>query len=317
MVFTGQQTDWYFLNNIQDNYIKEVTNQSENVVGILNKNYSAFVINDIDFSDYRPLKTLFGPLEIVVPYDNLLGQSIDGFETETSLLATTELNSSRNAIFDGEGIWKWRAQSFIETKDYNEFDNFFGKVIQYLSSNKRRSRLEVSYKNFYYNNKPIRISAQYFDKNFVFNSNANLSILVTNTGSKQSFEYPLLLKRNYYEIDLNNLKAGEYVFRVSVNDEIKLTRNGTFTILDFNVEQQFLNPDVTKLSRLATNTKGKSFFISDSFSLIDTLIKDDNFKQVEISKEKIEPLIEWIYLLGLIILSLSIEWFLRKYNGLI
>ena len=317
LVFTGQQTDWYFLNNIQDNYIKEVTNQSENVVGILNKNYSAFVINDIDFSDYRPLKTLFGPLEIVVPYDNLLGQSIDGFETETSLLATTELNGSRNAIFDGEGIWKWRAQSFIESKDYNEFDNFFGKVIQYLSSNKRRSRLEVSYKNFYYNNKPIRISAQYFDKNFVFNSNANLSILVTNTGSKQSFEYPLLLKRNYYEIDLNNLKAGEYVFRVSVNDEIKLTRNGTFTILDFNVEQQFLNPDVTKLSRLATNTKGKSFFISDSFSLIDTLIKDDNFKQVEISKEKIEPLIEWTYLLGLIILSLSIEWFLRKYNGLI
>ena len=33
--------------------------------------------------------------------------------------------------------------------------------------------------------------------------------------------------------------------------------------------------------------------------------------------QKIEPLIEWRYLLGLIILSLSIEWFLRKYNGLI
>ena len=127
LVFTGQQTDWYFLNNIQNNYIKEVTNQSENVVGILNKNYGAFVINDIDFSDYRPLKTLFGPLEIVVPYDNLLGQSIDGFETETSLLATTELNGSRNAIFDGEGIWKWRAQSFIESKNYNEFDIFLEK----------------------------------------------------------------------------------------------------------------------------------------------------------------------------------------------
>ena len=317
LVFTGQQTDWYFLNNIQNNYIKEVTNQSENVVGILNKNYGAFVINDIDFSDYRPLKTLFGPLEIVVPYDNLLGQSIDGFETETSLLATTELNGSRNAIFDGEGIWKWRAQSFIESKNYNEFDIFFGKVIQYLASNKRRSRLEVSYENFYYNNKPIHISAQYFDKNFVFNSNANLSILITDTDSKQSFEYPLLLNENYYEIDLSNLKAGEYIFKVSVNDEIILAKNGAFTILDFNVEQQFLNPDVTKLSRLATNTKGKDFFILDSFLLIDTLIKDDRFKQVEISKEKIEPLIEWRYLLGLIILSLSIEWFLRKYNGLI
>jgi hypothetical protein len=317
LVFTGQQTDWYFLNSIQDNYIKEVTNQSENVVGILNQNYGAFAIDDIDFSDYRPLNTLFGALEIVVPYDNILRQSIDGFETETPLLATTEVNGSRNAIFDGEGIWKWRAQSFIESKDNNEFDDFFGKVIQYLASNKRRSRLEVSYENFYYNNNAILISAQYFDKNFVFNSNANLSILVTNSDSKQSSEYPLLLKRNYYEIDLSNLEAGEYVFKVSVNDEIVLIRNGAFTILDFNVEQQFLNADVTKLSRVATNTGGKNYFISDALSLIDSLIRDDTFKQIEKSEEKIEPLIEWIYLLGLIILSLSTEWFLRKYNGLI
>ena len=141
-----------------------------------------------------------------------------------------------------------------------------------MASNKRRSRLEVSYENFYYNNKSIQISAQYFDKNFVFNSNANLSILITDSDSKQSFEYPLLLNENYYEIDLSNLKAGEYVFKVSVNDEIILTKNGAFTILDFNVEQQFLNPDVTKLSRLATNTKGKDFFILDSFLLIDTCL---------------------------------------------
>ena len=188
LVFTGEQTDWYFLNSIQNNYIKEVTNQSENVVGILNQNYGAFAIDELDFSDYRPLITLFGALEILVPHDNLLRQSIDGFETEAPLLATTEINGTRNAIFDGEGIWKWRAQSFIESKDYKEFDNFFGKVIQYLASNKRRSRLEVSYEIFYYNNNAIRISAQYFDKNFVFNSNANLSILVKNKDTKQSSE---------------------------------------------------------------------------------------------------------------------------------
>ena len=316
-VFTGLQTDWYFLNSIQNNYNKEVTNQSENVVGILNPNYDAFAIDDIDFSDYRPLKTLFGELEILAPFDNVLEQSIDGFETETSLLSTIEINGTRSAIFDGEGIWKWRAQSFIESKDYKEFDDFFGKIIQYLASNKRRSRLEVSYENFYYNNNAIRISSQYFDKNFVFNSNANLSILVTNSDTGVRSEYPLLLKRNFYEIDLSNLEAGEYVFKVSVNDEIVLTRNGAFTILDFNVEQQFLNADITKLSRVATNTDGKNYFIADVSSLINSLIEDDTFKQVQKSEEKIEPLIEWIYLLGLIILSLTLEWFLRKYNGLI
>ena len=143
MVFTGEQTDWYFLNSIQDNYIKEVTNQSENVVGILNQNYGAFAIDELDFSDYRPLITLFGTLEILVPHDIILRQSIDEFETETPLLATTEINGTRNAIFDGEGIWKWRAQSFIESKDYKEFDNFFGKVIQYLASNKKLSLIHI------------------------------------------------------------------------------------------------------------------------------------------------------------------------------
>lgn len=316
LIFTGLQTDWNFLNSIQDSYRKDATNQSENVVGVLNPNYGAFAIDDIDFSEYRPLKTLFGELELLAPSDYILGQSIDGFETETPLLATVEINELRNAIFDGEGIWKWRAQSYIDTKDFKEFDNFIGKLIQFLASNKRRSRLEVSYENFYYNNNNIQISAQYFDKNFVFNSQASLSIVVTNVDTKVNSEFPMLLKRNFYEIDLNSLDAGEYSFKVSVNDEIVLSRNGAFTILDFNVEQQFLNADVTKLSRVATHTKGKHYFISEASKLVDSLIEDDNYKQIQKSEEKIEPLIEWKFLLGLIVISLTLEWFLRKYNGL-
>ncbi len=316
LVFTGLQTDWYFLNNAQIYYAKDVTNQSEDVIGILNPNYGVFTINDIDFSDYRPLKSLFGELEILAPSDIILKQNIDGFDTETSLLSTIQVNGNRNAIWDGEGIWKWRAQSYIDISEFKGFDDFFGKLIQYLASNKRRSRLEVSYENFYYNNNSIRISAQYFDKNFVFNSNASLNILVTNKTTKELFNFPLLLKRNFYEIDLSNLESGEYTFKVLVEDDIILSRNGAFTILDFDVEQQFLNSNVTKLSRIATDSKGKEYFISEASLLIEELIKDKNYKQIQKSEEKIEPLIEWKFLLCLIVLSLTIEWFLRKYNGL-
>lgn len=317
LLFTGLQTDWYFLNSVQTKYNKEVTNQSENIVGVLNANYSAYGIDEIDFSEYRPLKTLFGELNILVANDFILEQSIDGFETETPLLATIEDNGNRSAIFDGEGIWKWRAQSYLESNDNMAFDDFFGKLIQYLASNKLRSRLEVTHENFYYNNGAIKISAQYFDKNFVFNSSANLSIIVTNSETNISSEFPLLLKRNLYEVDLSSLEAGKYAFKVSVNDEVVLTRNGTFSILDFNVEQQFLNADVTKLSRIATHTEGKAYFIYEASSLINSLIEDENFKQIQKSEEKIKPLIDWKYLLGLIVISLTIEWFLRKYNGLI
>jgi hypothetical protein len=176
--------------------------------------------------------------------------------------------------------------------------------------------LEVSNETFYYNNKSIKISAQYFDKNFVFDSRASLLISVTNKETKVKKEIPLLLKSNFYEVDLNNLEAGEYIYKVSVNGNT-VSRSGNFTILNFNVEQQFLNADVTKLSSVATNTNGKAYFISDQEKLITTLLKDDAFQKIQKSEQKIVPLIDWKYLLGLIVLSLSMEWFLRKYNGLI
>ncbi|MFK5982709.1 MAG: VWA domain-containing protein [Flavobacteriaceae bacterium] len=314
--FTGLETDWNFLNTIQSNFRKEVINQTENVLGILNTNYGSFAIDDIGFSNYRPLRTLFGELEILVPNEFILEQSIDGYTTESALFATTEINGKRDAIFDGEGVWRWRAQSYLENNSFEEFDNFIGKTVQYLASNKRRSRLEVSNESFYYNNKPIKISAQYFDKNFVFDSRSSLLISVTNTKTNSKKEFPLLLKSNFYEVDLNNLEARNYSYKVSVNGEA-VSRSGNFTILNFNVEQQFLNADVTKLSKVATNTNGKAYYISEATTLINDLIENNTFQKIQKSKQKVVPLIDWKYLLGLIILSLSIEWFLRKYNGLI
>ncbi len=316
LTFTGLQTDWNFLNFSQDNFRKEVTNQTEDVESSLNINYGTFAIEDIGFSDFRPLKTLFGELEIIVPNEIILEQIIDGFSTETPLLATTELNGSKNAIFDGEGFWRWRAQSFLTGDSFEDFDNFIGKLVQYLASNERRSRLEVSSETFYYNNNPIRISAQYFDKSFVFDSRVSLFIKVTNNETNISNEFPMLLKNNFFEVDLKSLEAGEYQFSVFAKDE-GVSRSGSFTILDFNVEQQFLNADVTKLNRVATNTNGKAYFISESNSLISDLLEDDSFQSIQKREQKIVPLIDWKYLLGLIVITLSLEWFLRKYNGLI
>lgn len=117
-------------------------------------------------------------------------------------------------------------------------------------------------------------------------------------------------------MDLNSLVAGEYKFTVSTADE-SIKSSGDFTILDFNVEQQFLNANVSKLNRVAVNTSGKAYFASQSDALIELLIADTNYQNIERSEQKVVPLIDWKYLLALIILALVSEWFIRKYNGLI
>lgn len=313
---TGLQTDWSFLNDIQSNFSKTKSSQIDYVTAINNPNYGSFAIDEVGFDQFRPLKTFFGDLEIEVPYETILSQSIDGFSTENSLIATMEFNGTRSAIWDGEGFWKWRAEAFLASENFLDFDNFMGKIIQYLASSKSRSRLEVTSESFYYKNNLIRITAQYFDQNFVFNPRASLSISVVNSESQQQLILPMLLKNNFFEIDLNTLASGEYDFEIAINGE-PIRRSGSFTILDYNVEQQFLNADVTKLQAVATHTNGKAFFITDVESLVNNLIQDTRYKTIQKSELKSLPLIDWKYLLALIVFSLSAEWFIRKYNGLI
>ncbi len=315
-IISGTKTDWSFLNNAQAVFQKEITGQREDASAALNINYGAFAMEDIGFSNFPPLPTLFGALQITVPHEVILSQTVSGFNTENALLATAEINGKRDAIWDAEELWKWRAQSYLQQNNFQEFDDFVGKLVQYLASNKRRSRLEVSNESFYYNNSPIKISAQYFDKNYVFDPRASLTISVVEQQSKQRTVFPMLLKNNFYEVDVNSLPAGEYAYTVAVGDEA-IARTGSFTILDFNVEQQFGNANVAKLNRVATNTKGTAFFPSQIEDLITTLLNDDRFQSIQKSEQKIVPLVDWKYLLALIVLFLTAEWFIRKYNGLI
>ncbi|MDC8004045.1 VWA domain-containing protein [Aureisphaera galaxeae] len=314
--FTGAETDWNFLNNVQDNFRKDATGETENISGQLNPNYGAFALDDLGFEDFPPLLAEFGDLSILVPHEVILQQSINGFSTGSPLFASVDNNGVRDAIWDAQGLWKWRAQSYLGDSSFEDFDDFIGRMVQYLASNKRRSRLEVTSETFYYNNNPLLISAQYFDKNFVFDNRAQLLISVTNKETEEITRFPMLLKNNYYEVDLNSLPAGDYSFTVSVRDE-GVARSGSFTLLDFNVEQQFLNADVTKLTRLATHTGGNVFFLNQGEGMVNQLMEDDSFRSIQKTEQKVVPLIDWKYLLGIMVLTLSLEWFIRKYNGLI
>ena len=185
-----------------------------------------------------------------------------------------------------------------------------------MASNKRRSRLEVSNETFYYNHRAVLISAQYFDKNFVFDSRAQLQITVKNQETEAITTFPMLLKDHFYQVDVSSLPEGDYDFTISVVGE-SVARSGSFTILDYNVEQQFLNTNVTKLKRVATNTNGKAYFLGQTDALMNRLLEDESYRAIQKSQQKIVPLIDWKYLLAFIALWLSAEWFIRKYNGLI
>jgi hypothetical protein len=162
----------------------------------------------------------------------------------------------------------------------------------------------------------VIIKAEFFDKNYVFDTRETLHITVKNVATNDTKTFPLILNNTNYQVDLSSLPASDYEFTIKASKE-NISKSGSFKILEYNVEQQFLNADVTKLQQLATNSQGKSFFVNTAENLAETLLNDKRFVSIQKSNKNSLPLIDWKYLLIIIALSLSLEWFLRKYNGLI
>jgi hypothetical protein len=315
-VIVGATTNWNLLNNSQSNFKHAITNQTEDYQPSLNRNFNTFIVDNIDFNNFPPLKSEFGDFGISVPHDVLLYKAVNGILTNQIMLVTFEADGTKNAILNGEDIWRWRAQSYLETEKFNDFDNFINKLIQYLATNKKRRRINIDYKSFYNGNDDIIISAQYFNKNFEFDPKASLSIQLKNKSTARIKEVPLLLENGNYVVDLSGLDAGSYDFSVKHNEE-SVTVSGSFQVLEYNVEQQFLNADIEKLESLAFNSDGKAFFNTEYDKLISDLLSDNRYATIQKSTKNIVPLIDWKYLLGLIAISLFLEWFIRKYNGLI
>jgi hypothetical protein len=313
---TGPSTDFAFMNQIQNNIVFRMSGQREDYLPTFDPQFNLFALDDIGFGQLPPLQHAFGTVTTNGNVSVLLSSRIRNIDTGSPLLAFAENQGKRSAYLLGENIWKWRLESHVENKSFEKFDIFMDKIIQFLASNNTRKSLVVNHESFYNSGDALEISAQYFNKNYEFDEKARLTISVTNKNTKQSKRYDLLKTTNAYKVNLDGLPAGQYNFSVKELNS-NTSYNGYFEVLDFDIEKQFVNPDLAGLKQLATQTQGKVFYPSQTKDLIKALLENDSYKAVEKAIVKRTPLIDWIWLLIIVAITLSAEWFIRKYNGLL
>lgn len=315
-IITGTQTDFTFLNQEQQDFEFKMSSQQEDYLATFSNQFNLFAIDNIGFENFPPLKNSFGTITSKTNNEALIEARIRNVALDSPLLAYTENQGKRSAYLFGEGIWKWRLHSHVDKQSFEKFDVFIDKTIQFLASNNAKKSLVVSHENFYNSGDAIEIDAQFFNKNYEFDTNARLSITVKNKATNQTKSYDLLKSTNSYKVNLDGLSAGNYSFTVTENNS-KTSYAGFFEVLDFDIEKQFVNPDYSKLDQLATQTKGKTYFSNQSDDLIRLLLADENYKPIEKEIISKTPIIDWVWLLIIVIISLVSEWFVRKYNGLL
>ena len=315
LIVAGISTDWTFLNKIQSDFNKKSTNQTTLVQAQINTEFTSFDINDYNFNSYPPLNTDLGEISINTKFETLLDRSKNN-NISSPLWFTYENTKSRNSLVLAEDLWKWRMHSFIQESDFKKFDSFISKIIQYLDIKKQNNRLVVNYESIYDGNQDLSITAQYYNKNYELDLNAEINIKFKNNISGDLIELPMNINNYFHEIDLNVLDSGSYSFEVNVNNEVH-NKTGMFEILEPNIEKQLINANINDLKQLSKNTNAKLFLDSQVNQLIEELIADNRFYSKQKITKKSVYLFDITFILFILFVSLFLEWLIRKYNGLI
>jgi hypothetical protein len=315
-VITGMQTDFGWLNSRQDIFEFKVGQQPEDYLADYQTSFNTFAHENIGFEDFPPLQHPYGSIENKQSTYNLLGARIRTISLEQPLLSLHESQGQRMAFTFGENLWKWRLQSHVNQKTFEKFDNFTDKIIQYLGTSTARKSLVVQHESFYNSGDVMEITAQFFNKNYEFDENARLTLALQNKETKATKNYDLLKGSNNYKVNFDGLSPGTYTFQVKELNT-NTTYSGIFEVLDFDIEKQFVNPDFNRLQQLTLQNNGSVFIPNQLETLIQNLLEDSQFSSIQKERVQKSPLIDWIWLLIMVVSLFTIEWFLRKYHGLL
>jgi len=284
----------------------------------LNQDFKSFAFGEKwqnIISEYPPLSVPFSiDYNLVSNANILLYQSVNNLKMPYPLIYFFNSRNTKHGVIIGEGIWRWKMAEYRLNNNAYIFKDLIRKIVQYLKKTDKKSRLNSIVPKNSFENKSLYIYTEYYNELMEVESGADIVFSYQDSSGKENFKN-LIPRDNFYDLKLNGLPIGDYSYEIILNnkDEI-LKTNGKFSIIPSNIEK--LNT-VAKPKKLALlNQNGGSYQFSEIKNLVDDLKKDNNLKIKTHIEQKQQDLINYKWLLLLLIFPF-IEWIFRKNKGLL
>ena len=307
-------------NNLQN--LLKISGSSLNgndVFPIPQSNFSKFVLDEQSTNILKqlpPILTPYGKYSVNPNADILFRQQLGKVPTNNPLILFADENNKKTGIFAGEGWWRWRLNEFMQFKNTDATDILINKSIQFLTvkTDKRKFKISTS-KQIYGTNEPIVLEAQLYNESFVLINEPEVNLELKNGKNAYRFVFDKTL--NAYILNTGILPAGDYTANAQTNYKGQQFKASTkFSVQPINIEVQNLQANWSILRTLAQQSCGKTYTVQNLESIADAIQKDENIQSILFENTKTQPLIDWKILFGIILLLLSAEWIIRKYNGI-
>jgi hypothetical protein len=291
--------------------------QSDNAGPNFNTNFNLFEMDASllrRMAEYPPISVPYGQFNFKTQADILLYQRVGSVQTNRPLLSIYNGDDLKSAVFSGAGFWKWPLQEYAFSSDQKLFETLMGKLIQYLATkdDKRKFRVATE-QNQYFDNEAVTFQTDIYNELFekIYDVNVDLKV-VDGEGNLQEYNY---VNSAGNEFKINGLPSGIYSFTASADVNGKReSSQGTFSVEKLDLEDINLTANHQLLKNIASNSGGKFLLPSKMNEAVD-YFKALKAKPITRSDEKLQSIINNPWLLLLLLILVSSEWFIRKYNG--
>lgn len=294
------------------------SNKSNDAEGVYQKEFSLFTISDELKSYIKNFPAVTVPFKngaIINGANILIAQKIGVVETEDPLLLFTEINGVKTAQFFGDGIWKWRMRDYADHGNHNLFNELISKTVQYLSVKADKSFFRVFTKKIINENEAIDFTAEVYNQSYELVTEPDVTLILKDNKNK-TYNYTFNKKQTMYSLSAGQFPAGEYTYEAKVKFGDKLyTKTGIVIIKEIVSEKINIVANHQLLYQMSKQSGGKLFYKNQLEQLQKEILASDSIKSITYSHKQLTDLVNLKWLFFVILAFLSIEWFLRKYNG--
>ncbi len=315
----GSQTLVGAFNKAQpDLQLPAASGKLNDVAPVLAKDFSLFTTsNELRSyaSRFSPLQSPFGNYKGSALKSVLFYQQIGLVESDIPLLFFSQEAVQKRGYLCGEGIWRWRLQDFADHGNHLLFDELILKTVQYLAVKEDKSLFKVISKNNYYENESISFDAELYNESYELINDPEVSLVISDEKDKK-YSFVFTKTNNSYHLDAGVFPVGNYKYEAKTKVGANLfSSKGEFSVAELQMEITNTVADHQLLYSLSKKNGGDMYYPVQLDKLAEVLLSSEDIKPISHSEKKLSDLInlKWIFFLLLILISL--EWFIRKING--
>lgn len=293
-------------------------NQTDENVPLFNKRFDLFELSDEATRQLRtfpPLRSVFGRMKLSPNTNILFYQGVGEVQKNDAQIYFHTTNDAKVGVIQGEGIWKWKLANYRSVENTHAFDEIIQKTIQYLTVKKNNAPFRVTVPRKTNPNEPVIIKAEVYNASMELVTKRNVDFRLTNDkGIQQTYDFSVV--GNYYSLNVGKLTAGSYKWTAStVIDKKTHQLAGELVVETNDIELLDNTANYEVLSQLSVQTNGEFYPLAQYDKLLKQFSSREDIRPVESQEQTVKNLIDYWWLILLIIGVFGMEWFLRKYHG--